>query len=288
MTISLAKNQIRWMSIILLALCFASLVLFYAFTWIESDLAVSVFDADLEPGANSGWELFDWARETGASAKLWLSIIWLVVPVATLAALVQSAGPLLVDDELFTQLDGIATWVGVVMTAANLVALVMIFFGAGDAGVLKIGFWLAVLLGIFLPVGFGLRLWQPQEGIVEEDLELDAALPPGNARLLIHSGLMEGAYPRIVKSPFSIGRQNHNDLVLFDDLTVSRHHVDILYHDEVYFLRAASEDRLVWVGKNPESLRQELSWRLETGDMFTIGESLIEFVIEPETQPEPA
>ena len=193
MTISLAKNQIRWMSIILLALCFASLVLFYAFTWIESDLAVSVFDADLEPGANSGWELFDWARETGASAKLWLSIIWLVVPVATLAALVQSAGPLLVDDELFTQLDGIATWVGVVMTAANLVALVMIFFGAGDAGVLKIGFWLAVLLGIFLPVGFGLRLWQPQEGIVEEDLELDAALPPGNARLLIHSGLMEGA-----------------------------------------------------------------------------------------------
>ena len=273
----------RWFDLLLWLLAIGGLAIFFILPWLTVlPLDDNLLDNNF-PGAEAktGGQLLDWANETNATIELPL---WGVLIASALLGLVTLtrlglalAAP---SPRNVAWLNGL-TGLGLLLAAANL-ALLGYITSEVDSEALEAGFWVAGGVDVILLGGLVLRVAKRQ--IPQSRPTTTTPLPPGalpgNARLLVHSGLMEGARQSITESPFTIGRQETNKLVLFDDLTVSRQHAVILYSSGVYFLRAVSPAQPLLVGKRPEELRPELSWRLESHDVFAIGEALIEFVVE--------
>lgn len=278
MTHSNASPTRRSINPLLLVLAAVGMAAFHALSWIEGN---GLLLEKLLIGEYNGWDLLDWAQTNDVAivTPLWAALV--SVPVAGIIALVRILGR---NNPAVQQKSKALGWVGFFAAMINLVSLLFVFVNVRNEMV-ALGLWLALASGAGLAAGFfynavnsptsapALAVRKPAGGAAP-------AGPPGNARLLVHSGWMEGARPRIAETPFTIGRQEQNTLVLFDDLTVSRQHAVILYSNGIYFLRAVSPDKPVWVGKDAQHLRPELSWRLESHDFFAVGESLIEFVIE--------
>jgi hypothetical protein len=115
---------------------------------------------------------------------------------------------------------------------------------------------------------------------ISNDKKPTADLRTLTARLYVHSGGMEGAYPVMSEFPYTIGRHEDNHLVLYDDISISKFHAQILYANGVYFLRSLKEERPLLVGTSLDALQKQLSCRLNSQDYFVIGNSVIQFVVE--------
>jgi hypothetical protein len=257
--------------VILSLICLAA---FYQMVWVDTPSSTTVVFGEAFGGEErNGWELLQWTRDIEAPARLPMWVIWFAAPLVTLLAclhlaLDESPGARRVWVHRSQMLAG-------ALAGAMVAGLIFVVLLIENPAVLQEGYWIAGFCAICLTEGFAIQ-------VREYDAAPDISpVPTGDAVLIVHSGSAQGARTPITVSPFTIGRQEQNLLVLPDDLTVSRHHAVILYHDGSYFLRAVSPTQPFWVGKTTDSLRQELSWRLESHDFFTIGESLIEFSIEP-------
>jgi hypothetical protein len=264
----------RLYSLTLIILSLICLGTFYQMAWVDTpSSATRVFGEAFGGGERNGWELLEWTQNIGAVARLPMWVIWFTEPLIALLACLYLA--------LGNTAGRLRPWVrrsqvlAGVLSGALVAALTFVVLLIEDPELLQEGYWIAGFCAICLTEGFAI--------LVREFDAIPGApsVPTGNAVLIVHSGSAQGTRIAITVSPFTIGRQEQNLFVLPDDLTVSRQHAVILYHNGSYFLRAVSPAQPFWVGKTADSLRQELSWRLDSHDFFTIGESLIEFNIEP-------
>lgn len=174
---------------------------------------------------------------------------------------------------------------GLALVGIALLLMALLFMTISEA--VQSGYWATfVLLGIDGLIFAGhlgaftnvARFMRPKP--IRPHYRTDGS-PPGNARLYVLSGPLQGRREYITQQTYTIGRKPENDLVLWSETTVSREaHATIVYSQDMYFLRARSPNQKVLVGTSPHQLKQELSYRLSSEDYFQIGESLTQFKIE--------
>lgn len=266
-------NYPRLYSFVLVILALICLAAYYQMAWVNPPgRANEAFGESFGSGERTGWALLEWTEDVESVARVPLRLIWFIVPIITLLAFMSLV--------LANSYRATSRWVrrsqvfGAALSFAVVIAIVGIMLLSENPEALQAGYWVAGFCAVCLTEGFAIQVREFDSGTGAP------VVPPGNAALIVHSGSAEGTRVPISASPFTIGRQEQNLLVLPDDLTVSRQHAIILYHSGEYFLRAVSPTQPFWVGKTTDSLRQELSWRLQPNDFFTIGESLIEFNVE--------
>lgn len=171
--------------------------------------------------------------------------------------------------------------------ASLFIAVALLFLSAGigltyQSSVLGFGVFLAIFSACSTSalIGYKLSNREATTSIPSAPTSIPQTNSNYQARLYVHEGWMEGAYPILHKFPYTIGRNDENDLVLFDDIIVSRFHAEILYANDTYFLRSKKTNRPIPIGQSLDTLHEKISCPLQPNDYFMIGESVIQFVLE--------